>query len=527
MQVRTRFLRFASLALWLLATGAAQAQAQQAQIDVGGVPELPPTRLKLGRPLGALGAPSLLDTQSNAPISGRAGPAGARAPVQQFNPGSPAQLSTMESRIPEPLSLPESKPPTFGSLGEPLPPPEEGGITLEQAINILVQRNLSLLALQYEIPMSRADVLTASLRANPVFYADSQLVPYGIFSNARPGGQTQYDVNINWPIDFSRKRQARTVVAEKALKVTEAQFQDAVRLQIDNLYTVIVDVAAANEAVRYNEAYSRGLNKLAVVFQERAEAGAVQPSQADALRAQAERAQLQLRLAKSAVASNTRKLALLLNMRGQEAASLKVSLELRDTHPLPEDDSALLQRALENRPDLVANRFGLQRSSAEIRLAKANAYPDAYLLYQPYTLQDNRPLGLKSPTSWAVGLTVSVPLFNRNQGNVQRARLNEQQTRVELAAAEEGVATEVDLAIREFLLSLSAVEEIEKDVLPAAQRVYQSSLKRFNEGLDTVDIFSEAQRDYNETIRDYRDALVRHRRAVLDLNTAIGVRLLP
>ena len=30
-----------------------------------------------------------------------------------------------------------------------------------------------------EIPQARADVLTASLRANPIFYADTQLVPYG------------------------------------------------------------------------------------------------------------------------------------------------------------------------------------------------------------------------------------------------------------------------------------------------------------------------------------------------------------
>jgi cobalt-zinc-cadmium efflux system outer membrane protein len=525
MHARTRFLGIASLGLWLFAAGVAHAQAPQ--IDVGGVPSLPPSRLKLGRPIGALEAPSLLESQTTAPISGRAGPSVSRVPVQEFNPGAPRPGATIESRIPAPLPLAPTQPPTFGSLGEPLPPPEEGGMTLDEAVNLLVQRNLGLLALQYEIPMARADLLTASLRANPVFYADSQLVPYGIYSNARPGGQTQYDVNINWPIDFSRKRRARTNVAEKALKSTEAQFQDAVRLQIDNLYTVIVDVAAANEAVRYNEAYAKGLNKLAVVFEERAEAGAVQPSQADALRAQAERAQLQLRLAKSAVRTTTRRLALLLNMRGEEAAALKVSLNLRDTNPLPENDSALLQRALESRPDLIATRFGLQRAGAEIRLARANAFPDAYLLYQPYTLQDNRPLGLKSPTSWAVGLTVSVPLFNRNQGVIQRARLNEEQTRVELAAAEEGVATEVDLAIREFELSLSAVEELEKEVLPASQRVYQSALKRFNEGLDTVDVFSEAQRDYNETIRDYRDSLVRHRRAVLDLNTAVGVRLLP
>ncbi len=525
MHEQTRLFGLASLMLWLLVGGVAHAQGPQ--IDATGLLTLPASRLKIGRPIGAMEAPSLLQTPSNAPLSGRAGPSVSRAPVQDFNPLNSKPIASMETFISQPASLAATAPPTFGSLGEPLPPPEEGGMTVDDAIQILLNKNLALMALQYEIPMARADLLTASLRANPVFYADSQLIPYGIYSNAKPGGQTQYDVNVNWPIDFSRKRQARMAVAEKAMKVTEAQFQDAVRIQIDNLYTLLVDVAAANEAVRYNEAYARGLAKLSKIFNERAEAGAVQESQADALRAQVERAQLQLRLARSAVQSNTRKLALLLNLRGAEAVNLRVSLNLRDTNPLPEDEQTLLQRAMDNRSDLIASRLGIHRASAEIQLAKANRYPDAYLLYQPYTLQDNRPFGLKSPTSWAVGLTVSVPLFNRNQGLIERARLNVDQTRIELSAAEDSVATEVELAIREFQLSLDSVEEFEKEVLPAIQRVYQTSLKRFNEGLDTVDTFSESQRDYNETIRDYRDALVRHRRAVLDLNTAVGVRLLP
>ena len=48
----------------------------------------------------------------------------------------------------------------------------------------------------------RADVLTASLRANPIFYADSQLVPYGSDSVEAPDGPTQYDVNISHPLDY-------------------------------------------------------------------------------------------------------------------------------------------------------------------------------------------------------------------------------------------------------------------------------------------------------------------------------------
>ena len=76
------------------------------------------------------------------------------------------------------------------------------------------------------------------LCANPIFYADQQLIPYGHFSFLRPGGPQQSDVNINYPLDISFKRAARTVSAREAKSVTEAQLQDAVRNQIDNLYSV-------------------------------------------------------------------------------------------------------------------------------------------------------------------------------------------------------------------------------------------------------------------------------------------------
>ena len=113
-----------------------------------------------------------------------------------------------------------------------------------------------------EIPQARADILTASLRANPILYADSQLIPYGRFSDRRPGGPTQYDLNVSHPLDFSHKRRARTDYAARAHEVTEAQYQDAVRLEINNLYTAFVDVLAARQTVRYARASVKGLERL-------------------------------------------------------------------------------------------------------------------------------------------------------------------------------------------------------------------------------------------------------------------------
>ena len=69
--------------------------------------------------------------------------------------------------------------------------------------------------------------------------------------------------------------------------------------------------------------------------------------------------------------------------------------------------------------------------------------------------------------------------------------------------------------------------EQEREVLPASRKVRDAAYRRWQGGETSVLEFLDAQKDFNERVRDYRDSLVRHRRAMLDLNTAVGTRLLP
>ena len=85
--------------------------------------------------------------------------------------------------------------------------------------------------------------------------------PTGTTRPQRPGGPLQYDVNITYPLDVTHKRQARTLVARRAKRVLEAQYQDAVRLQIDNLYTAYSDVLGARETIRFAEAARAGARR--------------------------------------------------------------------------------------------------------------------------------------------------------------------------------------------------------------------------------------------------------------------------
>jgi cobalt-zinc-cadmium efflux system outer membrane protein len=122
---------------------------------------------------------------------------------------------------------------------------------------------------------------------------------------------------------------------------------------------------------------------------------------------------------------------------------------------------------------------------------------------------------------------VALPVFNRNQGNIMRSRLNAEQSKHELAAQERQVVYDVSEAIREYELSRNSVEEYRKDVIPASREVRNSAFRRWQGGESSALDYLEAQQEYNDVVRQYRDALVRHRRAMLDLNTAVGARIIP
>jgi cobalt-zinc-cadmium efflux system outer membrane protein len=427
-------------------------------------------------------------------------------------------------------ALPQASVPAYGELDLPAGGIQIGdpsGWPLAETIEIMLRQNLNIIALRYEIPMADADILTASLRANPVFYADSQLVPYGRYTRANPGGQTQYDVNITHPLDISHKRQARTEVARAAKRTLEAQFQDAVRQQIDNLYTAFVDVAAAELTLTFSETYLKGVSRLLTVNEKLFTELQIPEDPVFALRAQLEQAQLQVREARQAVSRTTRTLSQMLNVPRGQALSIRIRDNLRDDHPLPQGEEELIQTAMQSRPDLVAFRLGLRRAEAEVVSAKRERLSDLFLLYQPYTLQDNRPFGLKSPLSWALGITAPMPIYNRNQGNIERAKINVTQTQVQLAQIERQVQDEVAEAVREFQLSLEAMLEQEREVLPASRKVRDAAYRRWQGGSTSILEFLDAQKDFNDRVKDYRDSIVRHRRAMLDLNTAVGARLLP
>jgi len=402
------------------------------------------------------------------------------------------------------------------------------GMTLDAAIDRIMTGNLDIRALRHELTQADADILTAGLRTNPLIYMDTQFIPYGKYTDQRPGGPTQYDLNITYPLDVSQKRQARTVVARMAKSTLEAQFQDVVRRQIDNVYRGFVNLQAARidrlmarSSVQRQEQFLDNLKRNARPGDDAA------ADTIDHLSLVLERARNSLGDSEEAFADAQEGLAVLLNIPVEQTASLEPRGRLHDAFPTPPSAEELAAIALRCRPDLHAARLGVTRAGAEVNLQRANRFDDVYLFYDPITYQDNRPINALSSHSWAVGLTFALPVFNRNQGNIARAQSNVVQTKLELSSLERRVVSEARLAERECQRSREALEQIEKSILPRVAATLRRKTEQLSAGTISADDYQGHLDDAAEVTQAHRDAIVRHRRAMLDLNTAVGLRVLP
>jgi cobalt-zinc-cadmium efflux system outer membrane protein len=432
------------------------------------------------------------------------------------------------ARIVPPRTNAPAAPPLYGALEIPSTVDEgpPNGLTLDRAIERLVRENHDLRTRFQELSKAQADVLTAGLRNNPFLFGNVGNVPYGSFSPQRPGN-VNYEITVIQPWDANQKRKYRIRVAQSAKNVLEALYQDAVRLQIDNLYTAFLDVLAAREAVRQQQVGLAGLEK--VVEATRALLQSKGVAQSDLHRALIQRysAFMAVQDAQSGLRQARQSLAVLLNIPLTEVDCLELRGALVDpelTLPCAEE---LVQVALLVRPDLNAYRLGVERAQAEVRLARAERWADIFVLYTPWQLQDNSPTGGQNSTSWSVGALVTLPVFNRNQGNIARAQTTVTQTVIELEQRERQVAAEVQKAYQEYALTRDAARLFRDNVLPRAASIRDDYYRAYKAGTKSFLAYLDAQKEYNDNVRLYLQTMIRHRRSALRLNTVVGQRIVP
>jgi outer membrane protein, heavy metal efflux system len=448
-------------------------------------------------------------SQSPSIIGGPPGASVGRTPPRNFSPAALPMRppGADEPRVPSPATTRvEIFPTNKNVMPDSWVEGPRTGISLDEAVQRLIDGNLDLRARFVDISQADSDVLTANLRSNPIVYSDANGVPYGAYNRA--AGPLQYDVNVVYPIDVSHKRQARTRSAVAARLVTEANYRDAVRLTIDLLYQACVDALAAQTVVSKKNVPGNAW------------------------------ANIDLDEPQSALKQAQRSLALLMNTRAAEIDGRKLFGQIEfepEKEPRLAPTEALVRLALDNRPDLQAQRLAVSFADANIKAVLANRFDDVLLLYQPYTFHDGRQgPGTNNSLAWTIGVTVPLPLYNRQQGNLLKAQQAAEQARTRVALLQKTIASEVDGAVLEhetaheaMIRTWSDYDKFRNPKLLSNMPVTDIDInsKELKDKLtDLENQLADLQDDrISDKLKTYWETIIRHRKSMLRLNTVTAV----
>jgi outer membrane protein, heavy metal efflux system len=392
-------------------------------------------------------------------------------------------------------------------------------LTLEQAVQLALQRNQALRAQRLGIDQSRANEVTAGLKPNPVFTSLNQDFPVfqpGQLTWSNLANNQTFTQSLSYLFERGGKRDKRLRVAQDTTELTARTVDDAerqVRFQVAQTFIAVLlaksTLALAREDLK-NFAEVVALNK------QRLERGDI--AEGDYLKVSLQKLQFEQDASAAEIALVQGKAALR-QLVGYQAVPDLFDVVGELTHKRMTVSLADLQReAVAARPDLEAARIGIRLAGDTVALAFGTRARD---------LTGEVEYDRAGPVNAVgFGLSFEIPIHDRNQGEIARSQVAVRQAREAEAAAEVVVLTDVVNAVAAFQTSDKVAGLYEAGYLEQAGQSRDISAYAYRRGAGSLLDLLDAERTHRATQLAYRQALAAFMTSVEQINFAVGKQVL-
>jgi cobalt-zinc-cadmium efflux system outer membrane protein len=377
-------------------------------------------------------------------------------------------------------------------------------LTLQDLERMALERNPTIGQAKAGVDFAAGRAKQAGLYPNPVLSAVGEEISAGpIIRGGEFGGGIQQRIVTAGKLGLSRKvAQQDQAVAEEASKAQRQRVLNAVRALY---YQALAD--------QYRIQVRTNLGKLAAeavrISHELVNVG--QANEPDQLAAdvEAQRIQLELADAMDRQERTWRQLAAVVNDASLKPVPLTGELE---NVPRLELEQALAT-IYSDSPEIRAANIGVTQSDLALRRAKVEKIPDVIVAGG---VRDNRELleqgtaGILRPVGREgfFDISVEIPIFNRNQGNVAAARAELERAKLEVDRTKLALRSRLAEVYRDYRTALTRADRYKQEVLPKAQRAYELYLNSFRQMAAAYPQALIAQRNLFQLQDDFVNALV-------------------
>ncbi|BCA50413.1 TolC family protein [Bacteroides thetaiotaomicron] len=395
-----------------------------------------------------------------------------------------------------------------------------GTLTLKEAEQRFLERNLSLIAERYNIDMAQAQVLQAKLFENPVISLEQNVYNRlnGKYFDFGKEGEAVVEIEQVIHLAGQRNKQVRLEKINK--EIAEYQFEEVMRTLRQELNEKFVEVYFLSKSIAIYEKEVNSLQALLGGMKIQQEKGNISLMEISRLESMLFSLRKEKNERENDLLTTRGELNLLLNLPEDTQVQLSLDEEVLQQLDLSQLSFADLKAIINERPDQKIARSTVNASRANLKLQKSMAFPE-------FSVKGNYDrVGNFINDYFAIGVSLSVPIFNRNQGNIKAARFSIQQAGVQ----QEYAANRADMELFTAYTSLEKATQLYQSTNMDLERNFEKLITGVNENFTRKNIslleFIDYYDSYKETCIQLYEIKKNVFLAMENLNTVVGQNVL-
>lgn len=430
-------------------------------------------------------------------------------------PGKQAVAGVVLSGKPVHPVAPVQTPSSYSLFIDPV-----NGLSENDLVRYALAHNGELQAARQMIAEVRGKLRQAGLRPNPMVDSSYQR------------GVTSSDNNLNLsaelPLELGGRREARVAAAQREFELREAEVADFERRLAAEVRMKYADVIAAARNLKFTEDLLTLTRNSHRIVQARVERGKSAPLEQNLVIVEVNRVDTMRINFEGKTEAAMFEMKKVVGMPPGEPLRLKGEF---DTSRQPPSQSDAVRNALTSRPDLLAARAGESLALAQIEQARTEGKVDASI-FASYMRQNMgfgvrgiNDAGLLAPVQGifhyvGFGVKLTLPVRNKNQGNIEAAQAQLEAARSRRGFAEVVVRNEVAAAYARFERARAALAIYGDGVRNQAERnldvirqTYVLGQKSLLDYIAEQRRFIDVETGYTDVLKGYFESLIEIERA--------------
>lgn len=360
---------------------------------------------------------------------------------------------------------------------------------------------------------AEAATLTAGGRPNPTV----TMVP-GFNSDSLSGVSPWMPaLTFDVPIETAHKREFRMALAQNLAQSSRFRITTAAWQVRSHLRSSLLDLLAAERKLELLRKLQLGQEQMLKALKQSADAGAIAESEVRPAQLAASKVAFEVLDIQRQTKQARAQLAEAIGVSSASIDNIRFTWAPETKAINPSALKQMRQTALKNRADILAALSDYAAAESALQLEVVKQYPDVHI--SPNYQWD------QGENKWALGITVELPVLNRNQGGIAEAKARREESAVKFLALQARVLAEIDLALTGYQASRAQLNSMDQWIATHREQLKSIQAQQQAGAVTQLEVFT-VRAELNAAEVNRWESEIKMRQAIGALEDALQMPLL-